>query len=315
MDKKYKGIVVPMVTPLTGDGTLDHSAVTRIVEHLAAHGASPFVLGTTGEGVSLGQYARKQVVEAVVRASDGKVQVYAGLRGHSVDDAVVEGDVFFDSGVDAVVATPPCYYPATQSQLADYYTQLADALPGPLVVYNIPATTGVSIALETVDALADHQQIVGFKDSENNSERVALAAGRWKDRPDFSYFLGWAAAAVPALSAGADGIVPSAGNLCPGWYRDLLVAVQAGDLARAEYIQQQIQALSQHYQKGFTLGESLAALKVMMSAFRLCGTVMAPPLQALPAERAHRLISAVKQSYRELEALNDINYTSTINQP
>src|SRR5690606_30603822 len=115
MDKKYKGIVVPMVTPLTGDGTLDHSAVTRIVEHLAAHGASPFVLGTTGEGVSLGQYARKQVVEAVVRASDGKVQVYAGLRGHSVDDAVVEGDVFFDSGVDAVVATPPCYYPATQS--------------------------------------------------------------------------------------------------------------------------------------------------------------------------------------------------------
>ena len=304
MDKKYKGVVVPMVTPITGDGVIDRPAVARIVKHLVDHGASPFVLGTTGEGVSLGQYARKQVVEAAVKAAAGKVPVYAGLRGHSVDDAVVEGDLFFDSGADVVVATPPCYYPATQSQIADYYTQMADALPGPMILYNIPATTGVSIALETVDKLVEHQQIVGFKDSENDIDRVGLAAGRWKDRPDFSYFLGWAAASVPALSAGADGVVPSAGNLCPGWYRSLVLAVRDGDLEGAEWIQQQIEAFSQHYQQGFTLSESLAALKVMMSAFGLCGTAMAPPLQALSAERAHRIISDAKKSYHGLEQLN-----------
>ena len=93
----------------------------------------------------------------------------------------------FDSGADVVVATLPSYYALTEDAMLRYFDQLANAVGGPMMIYNIPATTHMSIPLKIIDQLSHHHNLVGVKDSERNEERLDESIQLWSDREDFSF--------------------------------------------------------------------------------------------------------------------------------
>ncbi|QDK80648.1 dihydrodipicolinate synthase family protein [Spirosoma sp. KCTC 42546] len=281
MKKKYQGVVVPLVTPLTEGYQLDRAAVEKMIANLQASNAMPFVLGTTGESSSLPTSLKKAYVLEAVRLKSADTILYAGISSNCLEESVEFANYCFDVGVDAVAATLPSYYALSESQMKQYFEQLADQLNGPLIIYNIFATTRMSIPLPIVDELSFHPNIVGIKDSERSTERLHEALALWANRPDFSHFMGWAARSADALLRGSDGLVPSTGNLLPAIYRDMLKAVQEGDEDKAYGYQSQSDVFGHLYQAGRTLGESLWALKVLMQEYNLCGTTMMPPLQAL----------------------------------
>jgi dihydrodipicolinate synthase/N-acetylneuraminate lyase len=279
--KKFAGVVVPMVTPLNPDLTIDAAAVTRIMNTFSDNGIHPLVLGTTGESSSIGKKASFEFVAAAVEAKGNHQLVYAGLVGNQVEALVKRGNNYLSLGADAVVATLPSYYILTPEQMYTYYIRLADSLQGPLLMYNIKATTQMSIPLEIVDKLSRHPNIFGLKDSERDAERMNTCIERYKNRPDFSYFCGWGAQSAGSLRLGADGIVPSTGNIVPGMYRQLYQAALKGDFETADRMQALTDEVAVLYQKDRTLGQSLAALKVMMHHEGLCGVTMMPPLTEL----------------------------------
>ena len=168
--KRFSGVIVPMITPFTKEGRIDLDAARRITEHLVTNGVSVFVLGTTGESASIPDSARPAFVKAVVDQVAGRALVYAGISGNSFITSVDLAKRYFDMGVDAVVAHPPHYYPLTPEHILRYYEALADAIPGPLILYNIPPTTHISIPLEVIEKLSYHPNIVGVKDSEGDVE-------------------------------------------------------------------------------------------------------------------------------------------------
>ena len=116
----------------------------------------------------------------------------------------------------------------------------------------------------------------------------------FQNREDFSFFCGWGAQGANSLKLGADGIVPSTGNIVPELYGKLYQAYLAGDFAKADYYQDLTDKVAVVYQKGRTLGESLAALKVLMQDAGLCSTVMMPPLTELSSEENQRIIEQFK---------------------
>lgn len=293
MKKKYQGIVVPLVTPLTEGYALDKAAVERMIINLQASEAMPFVLGTTGESSSLPISVKKAYVYEAARLKTADTILYAGISSNCLEESVEFANYCFDQGVDAVAATLPSYYALSESQMKQYFEQLADQLNGPLIIYNIFATTRMSIPLQAVDELSYHPGIVGIKDSERSTERLHEALTLWADRPDFSHFMGWAARSADALLRGSDGLVPSTGNLFPAIYRDMLKAVQEGDEEKAYSCQNQSDAFGHLYQSGKTLGESLWALKVLMQEYNLCGTTVMPPLQSLSAREERDLKTAL----------------------
>ena len=276
--KRFSGVIVPMATPFTEQGRIDRARVERITAHLVEAGCHPFVLGTTGEGASIPERDRTELVEWMVGAAGGKAMVYAGLSSNVLEDAADMARRYHDLGADAVVAHPPSYYPITGDDMRRYFALLADRVSGPLVLYNIPVTTNLSIPLEVVEELSHHPNYVGLKDSESNIERLEEGISRWSEREDFSHLTGWAAQSAYGLQLGSDGIVPSAGNVVPHWYRALYDAAVAGDAAVALAIQHATDELSTLYVDHPTLGQSLAALKVMMSVRGLCEPHMLPPL-------------------------------------
>lgn len=289
MQKRFSGVVVPMITPLLSDLTIDTEAVTRIINSFSENGLHPLVLGTTGESCSVNEENSMKLVKAAVNARGIDQIIYAGLVGNQVEELVKRGNLYIQTGADVVVATLPSYYSLTPQQMTEFYTFLADNIKGPVMMYNIKATTQMSIPADVVAKLSDHPNIYGLKDSERDYDRMKTFIEIYKDRPDFSFYCGWGAQGAGSLELGADGIVPSTGNIVPELYGKLYQAYLDGDLKSAAIFQEETDKVALVYQQGRTLGQSLAALKVMMSIKDLCGTEMMPPLTKLSKQEVEIL--------------------------
>ncbi|HEX2861339.1 MAG TPA: dihydrodipicolinate synthase family protein [Lacunisphaera sp.] len=280
---KPHGVIVPLVTPVTAAGELDEAAAARLVDHLASHGCGMLVLGTTGEVASLPLALRRRYVEIAVRTTARRTPVFACPASNCVSDSIDSANDYLAAGVDAVVGLLPNYFKLEPAEMRAYFERLAGGIRGPLMLYNMPATTGMSLPPDVLEALSELPNITGLKDSEGTAGRREEIARRFAGRPDFSLFMGIAAHSVPALRLGFDGLVPSGGNLYPERWHQLYQAARAGDCATAESLQQQLDAIGAVFQRNRTLGQSLAALKAGLGLRALCGPAMVPPLQALSA--------------------------------
>lgn len=292
---KYHGVVVPMVTPVTKEGDIDVKAVERIIDNFAKYNVSALLMGTTGEGNSVAVEQGVKMIETAAKAAAGRITIYAGLAGNCVSEQMEAAKKFVAAGADVIAATLPCYYALTPEQMMKYYTDLADALTIPLMLYNITITTHMSIPVDVIEKLSHHPNIVGLKDSEDNQERMEEILRLVADRDDFAYFCGCAANSAKALSLGADGIVPSVGNYLPKMYADLFDAGVKGDTATAEDLQQKTIEIGKINTAGLTLGQSLAGLKVIMKMVGLCDTFMLPPLTELDDDTVKRIQEQAKE--------------------
>lgn len=292
--KQYQGVVVPMVTPVKG-GSVDLEAVATIIRSFAEAGVDTLIMGTTGEGNSVPMGEGIDMIHTAVEAAEGKVRIYAGVTGLCLKEQISQIEGFARAGADVAVAVLPSYYALTEEQMVGYYTALADASPLPVMLYNILATTHLSIPVEAVRKLAEHPNIVGLKDSERDLDRMAACIEIAKGREDFTYFCGWAAQSAHALELGADGIVPSTGNFVPKHFRALYDAAVGGDIEEANRLQAVTDDMAKVYQQGRPLGQQLAALKGIMEQCELCGREMLPPLTMLPESEYKKIIDEITE--------------------
>ena len=278
---RHRGVIVPLVTPVTADGSLDEPAATRLVEHLAANHCGMLVLGTTGEVASLPAALRQRYVELAVSVTRGRTPVFACIAQNCFANAVDSAREYLRAGADAVVAMLPNYFKLDAAEMEAYFRQLASSIAGPVLLYNMPATTGMSVPVDVIERLSELPNVTGLKDSENTPGRREEVAARLGGRDDFALFMGVAAHSVAALKLGFVGLVPSSGNLYPQPWHELYTAALAGDWATAERLQQRLDAIGGVLQRNRTIGQSLAALKAALSTRGLCTPHMMPPLRAL----------------------------------
>ena len=276
---KHGGVVVPLVTPATASGELDLPAFDCLVESQIAAGVQGLlILGTTGEGPCVPRALRRPLVERAVATARKRIRIYANVADNALTDAVASMDDYFQAGADAVAVLSPFYYPAQPGELTAWFRALLDAAGGPVVIYNIPATTHLSIPLEVIGALVDHPRLVGLKDSENDPKRHEELLRRFGGRSDFSIFIGVGALMAQGLKSGADGIVPSVGNLIPKDCQEQVEAARRQDWAAVDASAVRQAEVAAVYQKGRTLAQSLAALKGLLHHRGLCSPHVFPPL-------------------------------------
>ena len=304
--KKYNGVVVPMVTPLRTDLSIDLDAVAVLVKHLIDGGCHPFVLGTTGESSSISFESKVALVKKTVEVAKGKAMIYAGVSGNCFQESLDQAKIFTELGVDVLVAHVPYYYPLNQDHILNYYKQLASAVSLPLIVYNMPMTTNMSIDLETADELSKHPNIVGYKESERGEERMEKAIGLWKDREDFSYLLGWAAKSYEGMLLGADGLVPSTGNLTPELYSTIYKSVLAGNNEAAQKAQEKSDAISKIYQENQILCNAIPILKFLLANYGLCTKEVLLPMIAVTAADEKIALEKINNYGNDLKSINSI---------
>ena len=282
---RYHGVVVPMVSPFTPEGTIDTAAVGRIVDHLiSGKVAGIFPLGTTGEAASIYNGDRRTLVAATVQSVNHRATVYAGIPSNSFRESVEAAITYKDLGADAVVAHMPSYYPLSDADIEAYFLRLADAVPLPLVLYNIPITTHHSIHLDTVDRLRTHGNVVAIKDSSNDRPRLTELLKRTGGRQGFPVLLGSSGTFTHGLKHGGVGIIPSGAHLVPHLYQSLFQSAMQDNWNEVERLQHETDAAVTPYIKGRSLSEGLAVLKAMLEKRGLCTRHMLPPIRDYTGE-------------------------------
>ena len=294
-EKKYSGVIIPTITPFTAEGEIDDRGLVKIIENMVENNSEALVFGTTGETASIPNAKKISSMKNIVSQLGGKTRIYAAVSDNSFEDAIYSANSYLDNGAEAVVVLLPGYYPIKENQMINYFEKFAEKVNGPMFLYNIPATTHISIPLEVVDKLSTHEKIVGFKDSERSMERLEKSVELWKDREDFSHFIGWGAQCLNGLFMGSDGIVPSTGNFDAKCYKDLYDAVLSNDMEKAQAAQDRSTEISLIYQKDRILSESLAALKVMMDEVGLCGTKVQLPFTQLDSDDEQNIRKATRE--------------------
>src|SRR5690606_654387 len=228
LQQPFKGIVPPMVTPLMDNNTLDKIGLNRLIEHLIQGGVHGiFILGTTGEGTSLSYLLRKELIDLTCEMVGDRFPIMVGITDTAPEESIKLTTVAAAAGASAVVAAPPFYFGMSQSELFQYYWKLADQLPLPLFLYNMPSHTKINIAPETVKALSDHPNIFGLKDSSGNAVYFSSVLHMIKSNPSFTLMVGPEEMMASTILLGGHGGVNGGANMFPQLYVALYNAAVA----------------------------------------------------------------------------------------
>lgn len=230
-----RGIFTAIITPFR-DGRVDFAALERIVEHQVEAGVQGVVpVGTTGESATVVREEPEAIFRAVVKAAAGRCQVIAGIGSNCTDRAVTLARQARDCGADAGLTITPYYNKPTQEGLYQHFTAVTEAVPDlPLVLYNVPGRTGVSITAETCVRLAEHDGIVAIKDASQDLAMGAEIVARCGAR--LALLSGEDSIALPLWAIGGSGVICVTSNVVPERLVEMWTAFEAGDLARARRV-------------------------------------------------------------------------------
>ena len=230
----FEGVYTALVTPFR-DGSVDERALTELVELQIAAGVDGIVpCGSTGEAATLSHAEHQRVVEVVVAAARGRVQVIAGTGSNSTAEAIQLTRHAKEAGADGALLISPYYNRPTQEGIVAHYTEIARQTAFPLLAYNIPARTASNVLPATLARLAEVDQIVGVKESCGDLNQVAHLIAAVPE--SFAVLSGDDWATLPMLAIGGKGVISTASNVAPGEVVELVRAFRAGDLARARAV-------------------------------------------------------------------------------
>jgi 4-hydroxy-tetrahydrodipicolinate synthase len=292
---EFRGVIPPLATPLLAPDQLDPQAVGRLIEHVLHGGAAGlFVLGTTGEGPSLTYQMRYEMVEVACDANAGRVPVLVGVTDTSLAESLALAGHAEACGADAIVAAAPFYFDVPQSALVEWFRELADRSPLPLMLYNMPSCVGTVLDLTTVAALAGHPNVVGIKDSGGDLNYFAALCEQYAGRRDFVVFMGPEERLAEAVALGAAGGVCGGANFLPQVYCGLYDAASRRDNAAVRRWQSLVgQLFDQVYRDETGQLRVIPALKFALAECGLCEAILAPPLQEVSAAHGGQIRQAV----------------------
>ncbi len=290
--KKYHGVISPLITPVLESGEIDDDSVEKLFDIILASEVFPFILGTTGEISSCSQASREHLAKLTGKIVNGKTTLYAGVTDNCIENIINVSKKYADWGIDVFVIHLPFFFPLTNDLMLKFFETIAKHSPMPIVIYNIKSVTHMSIPIEVIEKLSYHPNIVGLKDSERDFERAEKIAKKFKDREDFSLFMGWTSKASAALFLGFDGIIPSISNLNPGLFQSLYKAAISGNEKEAMQFQNLAEELSKLVVANKAMTQTIPELKALMNHLSICKSYVLPPLVQLTEKEKENLIKA-----------------------
>lgn len=231
--KEFIGTGVAIVTPFHNDGSIDFTALGKLVNHLVSGGINYLVvLGTTGESVTLTFEEKKAVLNYVIEVTEKRVPVMLGLGGNNTQEIVNSLKEYDLEHVNAILSVSPYYNKPSQEGIYQHYKMIGNASPLPLMLYNVPGRTASNINAETTLRLAhDVKNIFGIKEASGNLEQCMKII---KNKPkDFLVVSGDDALTLPIIACGGGGVISVVANAFPAKFSEMVNFALNGDFKSA----------------------------------------------------------------------------------
>ena len=238
----FHGSMVALVTPMQADGALDVESLQRLVEFHVQSGTDAIVaVGTTGESATLDHQEHCQVIRQVVEFAAGRIPVIAGTGANSTTEAIELTRCAMEAGADACLLVTPYYNKPTQEGLYLHFRAVAEAVPIPQILYNVPGRTACDMLPETVERLSHISNIIGIKEATGDLQRGREILERCDGRLDL--YSGDDSTAMELILNGARGDISVTANVAPAAMHEMCAAALEGDRERAETLNRPLEAL------------------------------------------------------------------------
>ena len=277
--KPIVGSIVALVTPMQQDGSIDFTALRRLIDWHVAEGTDCIgVVGTTGESPTVTVDEHREIIRVAVEHANGRVPVMAGAGGNSTAEAIELSRYALEVGADCTLSVVPYYNKPSQEGMYRHFAAIAEAVDIPMVLYNVPGRTVADLQPETVLRLAQVPGIVGIKEATGQIDRASWLI---KYAPKgFAVYSGDDGSAVALMLLGGRGNVSVTANVAPRAMQALCAAAIAGDAARATELHLKLLPLHKH----LFIEPSPAPAKWAMARLGLCGPALRLPITALTAD-------------------------------
>lgn len=286
----FSGLWVPLVTPFTDTGAVDHAALRALVQRLRGEGIAGFVAcGSTGEAAALETEEQDAVLATVIEAAQG-LPVVMGLSGYHLGHMLTRVRSLAQRGLAGLLVPAPHYVRPSQAGLVQWFEAIAHASAVPLIVYDIPYRTGATLELSTLRTLARHPRIRAIKDCGGNAAKTQalIADGA------LQVLAGEDAQIVTTLAWGGAGAIAASAHWQPARLAECMAAIAQGDLPRARALWRSLAPLVD----AFFAEPNPAPIKALLSSQGwMAPTLRSPMTQASPAlvQRLRDLATAQAQ--------------------
>ncbi|MES2998130.1 MAG: 4-hydroxy-tetrahydrodipicolinate synthase [Pseudomonadota bacterium] len=256
----FHGSIVALLTPMREYGDIDYLRLRGLVDwHIAQRTNAILVMGTTGEPATLSVAEQNNVIKTVVEQANRRVPIIAGTGTNCTQSSIERTKTAMEIGVDACLLVTPYYNCPTQEGLYQHYRLIAEKVPIPQILYNIPKRTGVDLLPETVARLAGIANIVGIKEGRPESAKAIIECCG----TNIDVYSGDDNAALEIIRFGGKGLISVLANLLPKTMHELWHAENTADFDKAEEINQQLQP----FYKGLFIETNPITVKWLASEF------------------------------------------------
>lgn len=236
MNNKFRGTGIAMVTPFHKQGTIDFTALERLIEHLIAGGVNYLVVqGTTAETATLTREELNALAQFVVDIVNKRIPLMIGIGGNNTQEVINKIRINSLDGYDAILSVTPYYNKPQQRGLYLHYKSIATVSPLPIILYNVPSRTSVNMKPEiTLQLAEDFDNIIGIKEASGNIEQVMDII---RNKPkDFLVISGDDLLTLPLLGMGADGVISVVGNAYPKLFSEMVNLGLKSEMKKAREI-------------------------------------------------------------------------------
>ena len=280
----FQGSMVALVTPMHEDGSVDYPSLQKLIDFHVEQGTDAIVsVGTTGEASTLGFDEHCEVIRETVRMVRGRVPVIGGTGANATNEAIELTRGAMEAGVDACLLVNPYYIKPTQEGLYRHHRAVAEAVPVPQIIYNVPGRTACDMRPETVQRLSETRNIIGVKEATGDIARVHDIRDRCGD--GFEIYSGDDATAMEAILAGARGDISVTANVAPQLMHEMCMAALAGERELAEDLNARLEPLH----RGLFVESSPIPVKWALHVMGLIGPGIRLPLTLL-SEDCHDIV-------------------------
>lgn len=297
MSFNIQGSLVAIVTPMHSDGSLDLPTFDRLLEwHISEGTDAVVVVGTTGESATMTSVEHCDLVAHAVQTVNKRIPVIAGTGSNNTVEALEFTESALKCGADAALLVTPYYNKPSQEGLYQHFKIIAESVAIPQILYNVPGRTACDLALETVERLADVDNIVAIKDATGDIVRGQQLIEKCGDR--LAVYSGEDAITLPLMLSGADGTISVTANVAPGLMAQMCALALAGDAAGAKAIDDSLALLH----KNLFLEANPIPVKWALQQMGLIKAGIRLPLTELDARFHVQVSESLQQAGIELSA-------------
>ncbi|HNP34981.1 MAG TPA: 4-hydroxy-tetrahydrodipicolinate synthase [Woeseiaceae bacterium] len=285
------GSIVALVTPFDANNRVDYAALKGLIEFHIEQGTDGLVIaGTTGESATLSAAEHADLIRRAVQLVDGRLPVIAGTGSNSTAQTLQLSLEVGACGIDGYLLVVPYYNKPVQEGLYRHFSSIADAVPKPVMLYNVPGRTVADLLPDTVARLAPHENIFGLKEATGSIERLREI----QERVDASFRLysGDDFTVLSFLKQGGHGVVTVSGNVVPAAMSRLCRLVREGETAAAEKLDATLQALN----KALFIESNPIPVKWALEQMGMIGAGIRLPLTPYSAQYHEQMRAALAEA-------------------